>query len=177
MNAVRQSGRNASGFSLMEMVLTIVLLGFTVGLIVPIFANNQRTFDATTASQASLSKLRYATERMARELREVRRNPASISNFQITMGASSVTFTKTDGVVVTLQRVGSNILVSYSANPALSDVVLTNDATALTFSYFDMDGGGAPTPATVAYVDIDLQLTVAGSVYDQRTRVALRNQI
>jgi len=168
--------RTLAGFTLIEFVVVTVLMGILAVAAMPVFLSGVQAFHATSASIDTLSKLRYATERMAREIREIRRNPANTANYDISkMTATTLVFTKTDGNSVTITASPPNLTLGYS-NPAAA-AVLTDQVSSLTFSYFKIDG---ITPATgvtdVGFVRVDLSLTQDGAAYQQTTWVTLRNQ-
>ena len=174
------SGRQtASGFTLIEAVVTIVLIGVLAMAVIPVIDSGVRTYATTTNSLNALSKLRLATERMAREIREVRRNPLSPTNFEMTLGANTLTFTKTDGNQVTISSSTPNVNLTYQT-PAISAVLtdLLNANTDLNFQYYLADKI-TPTASLsqLAYVRISLTLTDRdGAQTSQVTWVALRNQ-
>jgi MSHA biogenesis protein MshO len=175
------SGRQtANGFTLIEAVVTIVLIGVLAMAVIPVIDSGVRTYATTNNSLNALSKLRYATERMAREIREVRRNPSSPTDFEMTLGTNSLTFTKiTDGNQVTIDSSAPNVNLTYQA-PAISGVLtdLLNANTDLNFQYYLADKTTQTASLSqLAYVRISLTLTDRdGAQVNQLTWVALRNQ-
>lgn len=164
------------GFSLIELIVVIVLMGIIAVAATPVLLSGVQTFHTTSVSLDTLSKLRYATARMAREIREIRRNPVNTANYDIsTMTATTLAFTKTDGTIVTISASPPDVMLAYST-PAAS-AVLTDEVSSCAFSYLKIDG---VTPATlvkdVAFIRIDLTLTQNGEPYSQTTWVTLRNQ-
>lgn len=177
--------RLARGHTLIEMVATIVLVGILAAAVTPMLVNGLRAFEATAKSLTTLSKLRYASERMAREIREVRRNLVTPTNYDITTrNATNFVFINDDGVTVTLNATALPLVrMTYSATPAVSNITLTDQVSAFTFTYYCQDGvlegTGTCNPMTnanIGFVDINLTLTQDGGSYQQRTRVALRNK-
>lgn len=168
------------GFTLLEMVLVIVLISVLALAVVPMISTGVSTYSTTTTSIHTLGKLRFATERMARELREVRRNPVTPANFDITPGANSVVFYKTDGYRVTLASAVPNVTLTYLSPGGVTTAgILTNQlnaATDLSFTYYDIAGVVTASVSQMAYVQINLVLTEDGAPLRQVTRVALRNQ-
>ena len=168
--------RQQHGFTLIEMIISLVILallgaaagyGLTGGVLA--FSGNADTLH-------TLGKLRYASERMARELREVRRNTVTPANYDIsTMNASTLAFTRSDGTAVTLTGTPPLLTLAY-ATPA-GTRTLTDEVSSVTFAYYRADGSTAATgSADVAFIEFDLVLTRNGNSYPQRTRVALRNR-
>lgn len=174
--------RPARGFTLIEMVVTIVLIGVLAMTVIPVISSGVKTYVTTTTSINTLSKLRYATERMAREIREVRRDPVTPANYSISTNIStgtstSLAFTKSDTNQVTIDGSGpSPVTLSYTLPSAVTST-LTDQVSSLTFNYYRADGSTLATSvSTVAFVEITLILIEDGALLTQRTRVALRNQ-
>jgi prepilin-type N-terminal cleavage/methylation domain-containing protein len=169
----------ANGFTLIEAVVTIVLIGVLAMAVIPVIDSGVRTYATTTNSLNALSKLRYATERMAREIREVRRNPLTPTDFEMTLGTNTLTLIKADGNQVTISSGTPNVNLSYQT-PAISAVLtdLLNANTDLNFQYYLADRTTQTVSLSqLAYVRIGLTLTDRdGAQVNQLTWVALRNQ-
>jgi prepilin-type N-terminal cleavage/methylation domain-containing protein len=165
----------AAGFTLIEVAIVIVVLGILATASIPLLVNTFRAYEVNQSNITTLSKLRYATERIARELREVRYTAGA---YVITMNPNSVSFTKEDaaGTGVTITGAPPTVTVQYST-PAMS-ATLTDQVSALQFDYFDINNSNVGvTSANVAYVDVALTLTDPNSgPATQRTRIALRNR-
>ena len=164
------------GFTLMELIIGLVVLAVLGAAAGYGLANGALAFVNTTDAVHTLGKLRYASERMAREIREIRRDPVAPSLYDIsTMAPTVLAFTKTDGTDVTLSGAPPLATLSYSS-PA-GTYVLTDEVGTLSFAYYQADGS---TPATgdwdLAFVEFELILTRSGNSYPQRSRVALRNR-
>jgi MSHA biogenesis protein MshO len=174
------SGRRAAnGFTLIEAVVAIVLIGVLAMAVIPVIESAVHTYATTTNSLNALSKLRYATERMAREIREVRRNPLFPTDFQMTLAANTLTFTKTDGNQVTISSGTPNVNLAYqtpSASGVLTDLLNAN--TDLNFQFYLADKTTQTASLSqLAYVRISLTLTDSDAAQmSQVTWVALRNQ-
>lgn len=164
------------GFTLIEMIIALVVLGLLAAVGARGLAHGVLAFSVSADSAHTLGNIRYASERMAREIREIRRDPATPAVYDITtMTASSLAFTKTDGTGVTLASSPPLVTLAYSSPSGTP--VLTDGVSSLAFSYYQADGTTAATgSADVALVEFELVLTHAGNSYPQRTRVALRNQ-
>lgn len=164
------------GFTLIEMVMVIVVLGILAGLTAPIFSQGLTAARLTTENLNTLAKLRYATERLAREIRQVNHNGASYD--VSTMSATSLVFTKADTTSTTVSVIsaGGNVTLAYSS-PAVSGV-LTDEVSSFGFAYYDSNGVTTASTTDLAFVEISLTLQNAttGGTYSQRTRIALRDQ-
>ena len=157
---------------MVEAVVAILLMSILAMAAIPLISGGVEAYQATSSQLVTLSKLRYATERIAREIREVRRVPATPTNYNITTTpGSSVTFTKFDATQVTITGTPPLVTLAYPAATA----TLTDQVSALTFRFLDINGAVTASAALVAFVEISLSLTVDGAVLQQRTRVSLRN--
>lgn len=164
----------ARGFTLVELVMAIIVLSVIAALTAPMLLKGMQAYEGTHGSLRTLDQLRYATERLAREIRETNLNAGS---YAINMAAAPpLTLTKTDGVVVTVSSAGSDLNLGYSA-PAVADV-LSDQYSTVAFAYFDANGNATASGSDVRYVEITLTLTNPGNGqnYSQRTRVALRDR-
>lgn len=168
------SHRRTRGFTMVEAVVAIVLMGILGMAAIPLISGGVETYQITSSQLVTLSKLRYATERIAREIREVRRVPATPTNYDITTApGSSVTFTKLDATQVTISTALPLVTLAYST-PAAS-ATLSDQVSALAFRFLDINNAVTASAAQVAFVEVTLSLTVDGVVLQQRTRVGLRN--
>jgi prepilin-type N-terminal cleavage/methylation domain-containing protein len=175
LRARRHRVRRGAGFTLIELIMVIVLVGILAGATVPLLVNSFRAYEANQSNLVTLTKLRYATERMAREIRDMQYTGGA---YTIVMGASTLQFTKIDATVVTITAAPPLATLQYSTpamSATLTDQVAVNG---LQFEYFDINNSSVGvTPANVAYVDVNLTLTDPNSgAAQQRTRIAMRNR-
>jgi prepilin-type N-terminal cleavage/methylation domain-containing protein len=165
------------GFTLIEMVMVIVILGILAGLTAPIFSQGLTAARLTTENLHTLAKLRYATERLAREIRQVNYNGSAYD--VSTMTGSSLVFTKDDTVTTTVSitHSGSNLTLAYGT-PSVSGV-LADEVSSMSLAYYDADGAVTASSTDLAFVEINLTLQnpTTGGSYSQRTRVALRDRL
>lgn len=167
--------RRNGGFTLIELIISIVLLGFLAAVGTSMISDSFNTTYVVNASQANAGQARYALERLEREIRQVQ---YSGSSYTIgTMTLTSFVFTKSDGVTVTIANSGTNLNLGYST-PAITSL-LSSQVSSFALYYYQADG---VTPATgnsdIRFVQISLTLTdtnTSGQSIAQRTRVALRN--
>lgn len=176
------SRHSHKGFTLIELVVTIMLLGILGSVVGVALTEGVLAFRASNEVTDTLSKLRLASERMAREIRTVRRNPADTSSYHFTArNADSMTFQRiaSDGVSVETVTIdgssGSTVTLGYG-----TDYTLTDQVSSFSFSYYQSDGtttaSAQPVNNDIAFVEFELELTDNnGNTYPQRTRVALRN--
>lgn len=198
------AAHRVQGFSLIELVVVMVLIALlAVSSMQPLL----RAFQARAAVSGNLGaidSLRYATERLVRELRQVRYD-AQGSGFQLkaldpvagTSSASSglcfVRVGGTDGKSLAQQavRASSGIAtldsVSFPGCAAVQPQTLADKVTSLRFDYwtYGSAGNAQPLPLSVtdpnfgkllAFIDITLSISATnGSPASYRSRVVLRN--
>lgn len=174
----RRCLRGNHGFTLIELIITIVLLGLLGAVGVTMISDSFDTSRRIDASETNSGQARYALERMAREIREVKYSGGAYSI--ATRTASSMVFTKGNDVTVTLTSSGGNLTLAYSS-PATT-ATLANRVDNFALAYYQADG---VTPATsnsdIRFVQISLTLydsssgSIGGRSIAQRIRIALRN--
>ena len=184
------------GFTLVELVMVIVLLGILAAVGSNMLSDSFTTTRMVNDSNASQAEARYVLERLAREIREIKY--LNVGNYCIerisgvdTMTASRLVFDKrsnnlsldrdtcsVDSNRVTINYSAPNLTLGY-ATPALSATLSNRVAPAgFVMRYFASDGTTlASTSATVYFVELSLTLTDATGAQGiaQRLRVALRN--
>jgi len=170
------SCKRQCGFTLIEMIISLVVLALLGAAAGYGLTGGALAYSGNADALHTLGKLRYASERMAREVREIRRNSVTPANYDITtMTGTTLAFTRSDGTAVTLTGTPPLLTLAYST-PAGTHT-LTDEVGSLAFGYYRADGS---TPATgtadVAFIEFDLVLARNGNSYPQRTRVALRNR-
>jgi len=171
--------RNASGFTLLEMVVTIATLSILAMLVTPYLSLSARAYNDNAVESKILGELRYASERITRELREMRRNPVSPFDYMITapLLGNKITFMRNDGETVTIEDAAPQLNLHYLSLAGNAAFPLSSSLQSLRFNYLQRD---EITPATggnnLAYITFEIQLLVNGKTYSQRNRVALREQ-
>lgn len=177
--------RRSNGFTLIEMILSILIIGILGAAAAMAVSNGSRAALETQTRVDTLSNLRLATERMAREIRLIRRDPATPTNFDIiTRTPTSLSFRRldSDGSSVRMVTIDGNappvVTLAYDS-PAVSPTpILVNNVSALALSYLQADGVTTSLDNTdLAFVEISLTITDRfGNAFAQRSRVAMRNR-
>jgi prepilin-type N-terminal cleavage/methylation domain-containing protein len=191
----------AAGYALIEMVIVIIIVGVLAAFIGPILTETLGSYEHTSRNIEVLTKMRYAMDRMGREIHSIRRDPANSANYDIvtgSMSASKLEFCNGDGTRVTIDNsaLASEVQMAYSASasPSTCSVAagtaqtLTDAVTTFCFSYCLIDGTTCTRTAacaatasvvdksTVAFVDVIMTLTGTGTgAYANTLRIDLRN--
>ncbi len=155
---------NTRAFTLLELLLTIVMLMILGGVVGPILGNIVSISTFVWARGDSLAEARIAIERLVMELRLV----PSISQLT-TIASSNLMFQYPAGTSLQYWLSGTD----FKRN---SDV-LSSNVSALTFSYFDEQGNTTSTLANVRSIGIQISVSPSsgGAAMTLRTRVFLRN--
>jgi prepilin-type N-terminal cleavage/methylation domain-containing protein len=168
--------RRVEGFSLAELVMVIVILGILAIFVGPILFNAMRSYGRIETSVVTQAKMRYAMERMVREMRDIRRQTTDSSFLDITsMTVSSMAFFKTDGTQVLLTGVGNVVNLAYPGSLA---GMLTDQLQAGSFAlaYFQQDAvTAAASSVSLSFVQISMTVTEGSNAFPARVRVDLRN--
>lgn len=175
--------RAQAGFTLIELVMVMVILGIVGFTVSALLSGGVGAFTAGREAVDTLSELRLTSERIARELRTVRRNPVTPTDFEfLAKTDTSVQFRRwdddTNWTTVTITASGPNLTIDYSTVTG-GPYTLTNSLGTLDFDYLDSSGAETAVNANVAFIDIELSLVDSATPpnsYPQRTRVALRNR-
>lgn len=166
--------RGTRGWSLVEMIMVMVIIGILGAFIGPVLLNAVKAYDRTQVTVDTYAKMRYALERIAREVAALRRNPANTTAFDVSsMTATNFTFIKEDGMEVTVTVAGTDVNLTYSGT---GTGLLADGVSALNFVYYRHDGATAATNGTqLAFVEISMTVSDGATSYANRLRVALRN--
>lgn len=177
------------GYTLIEMIIALVAFGVMAAALVPVALNSLRAHDVARQQAASLDALRYAVDRIARELREVSYLPATQRYDFLAMQSQAVRFrrpfsqqnaagTVTTGVdEVSISLSGTSLLLNYASLNLSPTPVLMDRVSGFSLHYLDAAGATAATDATVVAVRIVVSaLDPSGRSYSHRTTVELRNR-
>jgi prepilin-type N-terminal cleavage/methylation domain-containing protein len=165
--------RRVEGFSLVELVMVIVILGILAAFVGPVLFNAMRSYQSVQTGAETHAKMRYAIERMSRELAEVRRQATDATFLDVTsMTASSMAFFKTDGTQVVLNVVGNQVNLAYAALGGM----LTDQVASFSLAYFQQNASTvATTAASISFVEIRMTLSEGTNLFPARVRVDLKN--
>lgn len=163
--------KDQRGFTLVELVLTVVLIGIIAGMASVFLRQGLNAFVAEDARADITNQGRLAVERMAREIRMLRsRTAADIPSCVPNCNAATLNFIDISGNNITYAVAGGNTVTRNGT------ALASGSAVALAFSYFQQDGVTAATLATQVWsIQIDLTVTKSGESQVYRVRVHPRN--
>ena len=166
--------QSARGWSLVELVVVILVLGMLAAFIGPVLVSALTAYDMTSGTVSAYAKMRYAMERMEREMRDIRRSPADTTKYDINAGTLSATnfdFVKWDGTAVKIDLNGTNVRITYGATAG----TLADKASLLEIKYYRHDGTTETAAVNnIEFVQIRMTLTDKANSYTSRVRVSLR---
>jgi prepilin-type N-terminal cleavage/methylation domain-containing protein len=170
------------GFTVVELVITVVVMGILAVVGVSMISDSFTTARVVNAGQSNANDARYAVERLAREIREIKHFNKATGYDISEMSPSKLVFKRPDDVVVTIDVNNSNIRLNYSSSPGVNSTLATQATLSLQYLALDpLSVTGATSTATGAsdlrFVEITVQLTdgTSGKQITERSRVALRN--
>jgi prepilin-type N-terminal cleavage/methylation domain-containing protein len=166
--------QSARGWSLVELVVVILVLGMLAAFIGPLLVSALTAYDMTSGTVSTYAKMRYAMERMEREMRDIRRSPADTTKYDINAGTLSATnfdFVKWDGTAVKIDLNGTDVRITYGATAG----TLADKASLLEIKYYRHDGTTETAAVNnIEFVQIRMILTDKANSYTSRVRVSLR---
>jgi len=163
--------RTSRGFSLMELVVVIVLLGMMFATGANMVSDTMRTAYTVTNNYASGSQARYATERLTREVREM---AYAAAGYNITtMTSTSLAFSKEDGTSVTINYASPTLTLKYGSTTS----TISDQVSSFALAYYDQLGATTTDVADIRFVQITLSVvnSKTGTTDSLRTRIFLRN--
>ena len=160
---MRERGRQ-SGFTLVEMVLSITLLGIVGVLVGSLFVESIKTFSLISDRRGSLEDARIVSEKMKREI-ELIRDTTDIATFT----NSKLKFSLPSEGNITYTLIGTNLKRN-------SDVLADNVAS-LGFNYLDLNGDETSTADNIRRIRFEFVINTAQNhgIHRVRSQVFLRN--
>ncbi|MDH5547856.1 MAG: prepilin-type N-terminal cleavage/methylation domain-containing protein [Gammaproteobacteria bacterium] len=165
-----------SGFSLIELAITIIVLGLVVAAISGFMGRSILGFSRSVENISALTKMRYIDQRLAKELRLVNYNAGA---YVLTANTTATKFEYTDisganDVVISYN--GTDTLnISYT-NPATNGD-LSREMSAFSFNYYTSDGvtAAAVDGSDLVFVEYSFTITENNATYSTSSRVMLRD--
>lgn len=145
-----RASRRQSGFTLIEMIMVIVILGIVATVAGQMLAASFYSYLAAEALSEADGQAHVAMARLQRELQHIR-STADLA----TMGASQISYTAMDGTAVTINQAGTQL--QRNGQP------LAEGIGALSFTYLQADAQAVATAAAdVRYVAVAMTQTHKG---------------
>lgn len=190
--------RRQQGFTLVEVVLSAGLIGFLALTATFFWVDSFDLVRTVNSDSAAIADGRALLERLAREIREVKYNPASGAYCVSTMSATQMVFNKTSGTLVAacsganptginndiavdiqLPANSTSLNLGYAgtlAAPAATRA-LTSYASSFGIRYLDANYAVTNSAGALRFVELTLTLQPPGVQATQtRTVLALRNE-
>jgi prepilin-type N-terminal cleavage/methylation domain-containing protein len=158
----RSGARSGSGYTLVEMVVSITILGI-IGLVCSgVILESMRVYSRTVPALDAGYKTDLALRTMKRDIRDLQ-NTASISSL------SATAFTFKDSASNTIAYAMSNGDLTRNGN------LLAEGVTSLTFRYWQSNGSTASTAAKVHRIEVDFTVQNGSETSRARTQIFPRN--
>ncbi len=156
--------RQQTGFTLIEMIMVILLLGIIGAVTVKVLSQGLLAVQTEQLVNDAVWQGQIAIQRMVREI-SMARSPADIS----TASADTFAFTDINGNTITYAR-GKTTLTR-------NGIALADGISSLTFSYQDRNGNTTADATTIRYVTISINVTLNNGNYTVTSGVNLRDLI
>lgn len=157
---------NSRGFTLVEIIITIVIVAIIAGIAAMIIAQGVRAYSTEQSRSDVHYQARLAVERMAREIRLIRSQTAADIT---TMNPATIRYTDINGNQMGFRLNGNNI--ERTQDNAVTWQILAGSASALTFTYLQQDGVTGAAATNLWYVTIDVTDAQGAETLEIRTRV------
>ena len=168
----------ARGFTLLEVVITLLLLGLFVGVLSTFVSSGFKAYFHGQELNESAAQARLALARMTRDLRALKPSQIQVA------GSTYLSFIDSEGVTVSyFEYVTYLFRVQGSLSAILGEYLASTNG--LTFNYLQADAvTSTTTPADIRYVIINLKfdhsqwsaVATVTSSDEYFARVALRNE-
>lgn len=162
---------NAKGFTLIELVITIVLVSILAGVATMIILQGVRAYTDEQSRSDIHYQARLAMERMGREIRLIRtRTVADIP----TMNGTTLLYTDVNGTQMGF-RLNAGKIERTQDNGATWQTLATNVTGGAVFSYLDNTGSVTALQTSLWIIQIQVAMTQGAESATMRTAVHPRN--
>ncbi len=159
--------KEEDGFSLMELIVVLVLIGSISAIAYGVVLLNARTFGTLSGEISTRWELRKTLNIMREDFLEL--NPANILSFS---NGNEIYFKKINGDKVRYSY--SNQTLSRRKNSEAWEVLLTN-VTNSPFAYFDSNMNSTTNKDEIVYIKVSLAVNKNGNVRSAEDLFFLRN--
>lgn len=175
MRRLKRYSMDPGGFTLIEIVLTIALVGIVAGVAAVIIMQGTSSYSTGRSRLEAHEQARFALERMSREVRQVRSRSAAPVDDIITMTAANLEFIDVNGTQIGFRLNGDIMERRENAGPwQVLATGITAPAGAL-FSYLDAAGAAGASQAALWSIRVELAAAKEQESLTLRTVVHPRN--
>ena len=153
--------RNDKGFTLIEMVLSITLIGLVAVTIGMLIYQGTKSYDMLSSQKEIAQQGALAMERLSRDI--------------LAMTASEVRFVTTALEGRGFRLDGGTLRARDGSGAGDPEYALTDRVTSLTFEYLQDDGSAASSPAEVWMIDVEMTLSDGTESFPLKARVHPRS--
>lgn len=155
-----------AGFSLLEMVLVITIIGMLAGLTAPVAVNYIEGSLGQRTRTALITEGNIAMAKMQQRIVNMDKNTDS----SFSPNASSLSVPVGDQIY-TFQMNGGNLEQTVDSTTS----ILSTHASSVDFDYYDQNGNTTSTNSDILYIEITLTLTDGDESFTLHRLIFLRN--
>jgi len=146
--------KRSQGFSLIELIIVIVLMGIVCGIPLQILSQSYKNYYTAKAIIVMANTTNIAVNTIMREIR----NAQGLSSIE----ATTITFINQQGQTVEIYLEGTQLLQSINSGTAN---VLCNNVSLFNFGYFNSTYTSTTTAGNVTYVTLNISINPNGLLY------------
>ena len=158
--------KSSQGFTLIEMIMVIVILGIIIGMSSSLLTQGLNTFSTGENIVNANWQGEIAMERMSRDILLIR-SPADVT----TIASNNLAFTDISNNTISYSLSGTSLNLTENGNTS----ILADGVQSLTFSYFDKNGASTATTTLVRLIRISINITQNNANYTLTTAIYPRN--
>lgn len=179
--AVRHNRLQDTGFTLIEIIITIVIIGIIASIVAGIISQGASLYSAEDSRSNVQYQARLAVERVARDLRMIRRaSDFGTANYPavpvlgtlINPTATSLSYKDMTGTIVTYSF--DNATSTLKRTVAATDYVLAKGVTAFTFTVYNSANPPVVMPAGASALAWVIQVDVTDQQGSETTQMRTR---
>jgi prepilin-type N-terminal cleavage/methylation domain-containing protein len=165
---------NQKGMTLIELVITIVIMGVVAGVVIPIFMITIEAYELKIQREDIREQSAFVMAKMPREIRRIR----SMKDV-LTASSSVLEFVNIDGDTLRYRLVGDELMRQLNGG---TEQVFADKVSALSFDYFYFSDGdvqtsiaspmtGSGTATDIQMIEVGIEFTNGNHTLDVMTQV------